>query len=316
MSEIFEAQAEIAASEATTEPKSGGRGILWLVFAAILWGTVGVSSALLNRIEKTPPLTVGFLRLAFSSPFLLGLAWFVTKDNPFKARWRDLPYFAAMGLAMAGYQVFYFFAIPISSVTLVVVIALCSAPLIVALMSIVIFKERLTRKLLVAMVLALAGTALLAFGGGSSGGGGSDYLLGAVLALGAGFSYSCFAICSKLATQHTQATSSQTVALAFTIGALILLPLAAVSGNLKLELAPGVWLIAAYMGLVPTGLAYVIFQNALKTASATAASIVTLLEPAVAALLSWLLLAESVSLLTVIGAVMLVGSVWLLSRRN
>ncbi len=316
MSEISEAQAEIVTSGATAAPKSSGRGILWLVFAAVLWGTVGVSSALLNRIEKTPPLTVGFLRLAFSSPFLLVLAWFVTKANPFNAHWRELPYFGAMGLAMAGYQVFYFFAIPISSVTMVVVIALCSAPLMVALMSIVIFKERLTRLVVAALVLALAGTSLLAFGGGSSGGGGSDYVLGAVLALGAGFSYSCFAICSKLATRHTQATSSQTVALAFTFGALILLPMAAASGNLRLELAPGVWLIAAYMGLVPTGLAYVIFQNALRTATATAASIVTLLEPAVAALLSWLLLAESVSLLTIIGAVMLIGSVWLLSRRG
>jgi DME family drug/metabolite transporter len=158
---------------------------------------------------------------------------------------------------------------------------------------------------------------MLALGGsGDSGGGDKNYLLGTLLALGAGFSYSSFTILTKLATRHTQAGTSQTVALAFTMGALMLLPIAFFTGNLRLDLALGVWLIAAYMGLVPTGLAYVVFMNALRYASATAASIVTLLEPAVAAVLAWLLLGESISLLTVSGAVLLLFSVWLLSRKG
>jgi DME family drug/metabolite transporter len=293
------------------------RSILWLVVASIMWGTVGVSSALLNRIEQTPALTVGFLRLAFSSPFLLVLAYYSIGRNPLKFRWRDLPIFAGMGVAMAGYQLFYFAAIPISSVTLVVVIALCSAPVLVALLSIPIFRERLTLQVLGSLILALGGTLLLAFGGGN----GSEtlkdgYLLGALLALGAGFSYSSFTILSKLATRHTTSSGPQTVAVSFTIGALIILPLAIMNGNLKLDLQPGVWLIAAYMGLVPTGLAYLIFLRSLRSISATIAAIITLLEPAVAALLAWLVLGEKVTLLTLVGATLLIFSVWLLSVKK
>lgn len=75
-------------------------------------------------------------------------------------------------------------------------------------------------------------------------------------------------------------------------------------------------MMAAYLGLIPTGVAYIIFMQALRRATATAASIVTLLEPGVAAFLAWLLLGESVSLLTLAGTIMLVVSVWILSIRK
>jgi DME family drug/metabolite transporter len=299
--------------------KQQGSGLGWLVMAACLWGTVGVAGGLLQRVETTPSLTVGFLRMAFSAPFLLGLTWLTTGRSPLallRLNRREWGLFSLMGLAMASYQLFYFTAIPLSSVTLVVVVALCSSPLLVALLSIPIFKERLTRRVVFALGLALSGTGLLAFGGGS---GGEffkpEYLLGALLALGAGLSYSCFTILSKLATLHSQRGPIQTVTVAFSLSVLILLPMAWFSGNLRLNLAPAVWGLAAYMGLIPTGLAYIIFLRGLKKASATAAAITTLLEPAIAALLAWILLNESLSLFSVGGAFLLLGSVLLLTRR-
>ncbi len=311
---------EIASNEAA-ETKTKRRGELGgLVIAACLWGTVGVTSGLLQRIQETPSLTVGFLRMAFSASFLLGLAWLTTRRSPLallRLSRREWGLFGLMGLTTASYQLFYFAAIPISSVTLVVVVALCSAPLLVALLSIPIFGERLTGQLLLALALALGGTVLLASGSGGASGEffKADYLLGTVLALGAGFSYSCFTICSKLATRHSQRGPVQTTAVAFTLSAFMLLPAAWFSGNLRLELAPGVWGLAAYLGLIPTGLAYIIFLHGLKKSSATAAAITTLLEPAVAAFLAWLLLGESLSLASFGGALLLLGSVGLLTRK-
>jgi len=307
-----------AATNVEAKPKSA-KGIGWLIAAACLWGTVGVAGGLLQRIQATPSLTVGFLRMAFSAPFLLGLAWLTNGRsfaNLLRLRRREWVLFSLMGLVMATYQLCYFAAIPLSSVTLVVVVALCSSPLLVALLSIPIFKERLTGRILLALGLSLVGTGLLAFGGGS----GSDffkadYLLGVLLALAAGLSYSFFAIFSKLATRDSQRGPIQTVAVAFSISALLLLPAAGFSGNLKLELAPQVWGLVAYLGLVPTALAYLIFLRGLKSASATTAAITTLLEPAVAAFLAAVLLGESLSLLSLAGAILLLGSVGLLMRR-
>lgn len=293
------------------------RGLVLLLGAALLWGTVGVSSALLNRVQTTPALTVGFLRLAFSSPFLLGLAYLTTRRNPFRLTRQEWPLVTLMGMATAVYQLFYFTAIPMSSVTLVVVVALCSSPIIVALLSIPIFHERLTRQVVGALGLALVGIGLLTMGSSKTGElFRPEYLGGALLALGAGFSYSSFAILSKLTTQRSHLSAPQAMAVAFTLGALLLLPLAEFSGNLKLDLAGGVWFYAAYLGIVPTGLAYIIYMRALRSATATAATITTLLEPAVAAFLSWLLLGETLSLSSLFGAALLLGSVTLLHSKR
>jgi DME family drug/metabolite transporter len=306
---------ETELGETTTKRRSGG--LLWLVGAALIWGTVGVASALLNRIETTPALTVGFLRLAFSSPFLLGLAVIVTRRNPFQLKRREWLLVTLMGLTTACYQLCYFTAIPMSNVTLVVVIALCSSPIIVAVLSIPIFGERLTIRISGALLLALVGTGLLAFGGGQAGEFFKpEYLWGALLALGAGFSYSSFAILSKLTTRHSEIGAPQAMSVAFTLGALMLLPLAWFSGNLKFDLAGGVWLWALYLGIVPTGLAYLIYMRGLRTATATAATITTLLEPAVAAFLAWLLLKETLSFSSLLGAILLIGSVALLSSKR
>lgn len=294
-----------------------GNGLLLLVMAAMLWGTVGVTSGSINRIQTTPAFTVGFLRLAFSSPFLLALAVGSRRRNPFRLQRREWLLVSLMGLATATYQLCYFTAIPLASVTLVVVVALCSSPIIVALLSILIFKERLTGRLLIALGLALLGTGLLSFGGSNNGDFFKpEYLLGALLALGAGFAYSSFAVLSKLTTQHSQLSAVQAMSVAFTLGAIILLPMAFFSGNLQFDLDWKVWASLVYLGVVPTGLAYIIYMTGLRRATATSATITTLLEPAVATFLSWLLLGETLSLLSLAGAILLIGSVALLYSKH
>jgi len=67
------------------------------------------------------------------------------------------------------------------------------------------------------------------------------------------------------------------------------------------------------MGVVPTGLSYYLLQIGLQSASATMASVVMLLEPAVAAILAWLLLGEALTVFQFGGAALLLVSVVLLS---
>ncbi|HEX2914524.1 MAG TPA: EamA family transporter [Chloroflexia bacterium] len=300
--------------------KKGLSGISWLVLASLIWGTVGVSSALINRVESTPPMMIAFMRMAFSAPFLLSLTWLTTGRNPFRLNRREWFYYSVMGLAMAFYQVTYFFAIPMAGVTLVVVTALCSSPILVAFLSIPIFKERLTGGLLLALALALSGTALLAFGGGQGAEIKSGVLLGAGLALLTGLAYSVLAIFSRIAMLHgtkgEQRGPIQPTAVAFSLSALVLLPVTLATGSFRLEMAAGVWLIGLYMGIMPTGVAYIIFMKGITSASATAATITTMLEPAVAAILAWLLLGERLTLASLCGTLLLLGSVLILNKRK
>jgi DME family drug/metabolite transporter len=201
-------------------------------------------------------------------------------------------------------------------VTLVVVISLCSAPVIVAVLSVLLFKERITLRVAVSIALAIIGTLGLVLGGNSNASEllRVDYLLGAGLALASGFAYSSFMLLSKVASQRSDGSNLQSLALAFSFGTVLLVPLLSLSGSWQIELNWPVWLLAVYMGLVPTALAYLFIQLALRRTSATSAAIVTLLEPAVAAVLAWLLLGEAITWLTLAGMALLALSVLLLSR--
>ncbi len=292
------------------------RSLGLLVLAAGLLGTVGVAAALWGRVEPTPPLTVTFLRLAWAAPFLLALSWGSTGRNPLALPRREWPLILVMGGVMAACYSLFVLAIPLAGVTLTVVLSLCSTPVLVALVSIPLFGERLTQRIGLALLLGLIGTGVLV-GSGEPGPGATahpDYLWGATLALGSGGTYALFLLLSKVATRPSRVPGTQATALAFTLAAVLLLPVAAWSGNLRLDLSPVTWLIALYMGLVPTALAYFLIQLALRAASATTASTVILLESAVAAFLAWALLGEPISLLMIGGAGLLGVSVWLLAH--
>jgi DME family drug/metabolite transporter len=69
-----------------------------------------------------------------------------------------------------------------------------------------------------------------------------------------------------------------------------------------------------YLALVPTALAYWMFQNGLQSVSATAASIVSMLDPLVAALLAWVLFGETLGASGIIGGGLLMLSIFMLSR--
>jgi DME family drug/metabolite transporter len=73
------------------------------------------------------------------------------------------------------------------------------------------------------------------------------------------------------------------------------------------------WLLVLYLGLVPTAFAYWMFQKGLRSVSATAASIVSMLDPVVAALLAWVLFGETLSASGIVGAALLLTSIFLLS---
>jgi DME family drug/metabolite transporter len=292
-------------------------GTAALVLAAVLLGTSGVAGALWDRVQTTPPLTITLLRIGFAIPFLLLLTG-RTPRRPTAVPTRPWRLIVALGAAFAASQSMFFEAIPLAGVTLVVIISLCSTVLFVALLSIPLFGERLTGRGRVAVALAVVGTVILAqaWQAGPATPLLADtpnYLWGLLAALGSGVGLAAYMLLAKVATQRIDMPRSRLLAWTLAVALVLLAPLAAISGGLQFDLAPAAWGLALYVGVVATGLAYWLLQVGLHSSSATVASVVTLLEPAVAALLAWLLLGESMTAGQLGGAALLLGSVLLLT---
>jgi drug/metabolite transporter, DME family len=295
--------------ELTTGVRTIRVGLLLITIAAVLWGTVGVTTRALSDLSATNPLSVGFFRLAFAAPALLAAGLATQGRGLFRIARRDAALSALIGALLGMYQVCYFTAIGYAGVAVATLVTLCTAPVIAALLSTVLTKERIGRPTLLALAGALAGTALLV--SPADHGAGGSTLAGVLFALGSAFGYAAVTVCGR--SLAGRAEPLQINAIAFTTGALLLLALALPSGFVASYPALG-WGLLLYLGLVPTALAFGLFLHGMRTTPATDATIVTLLEPLIATLLAWGMFGERLGPLGIVGAALLLGSLLVLYR--
>lgn len=289
---------------------AGRGGLLLIVLAAIMWGTTGVATRTVFAISDTSPLSVAFCRLAFSLPALGIASASLLGRTQLRVKRPHLLVMVVIGVMLALYQAFFFAALQHVGVAVATLVTLCAAPVLVAVLSAILLRERPSRRVLLALAAALAGTLLLASPNDTAGLG-ADTLTGVLLALGSAFGYALVALLTRSVAREYH--SLQTVTVGFTVGTLVLLPAMLADGP-KLDFPPLGWTIVVYLGLVPTALGYAIFTRGMRTTSATVASTATLVEPLTATLLAWLLFDERIGPLGLIGAGLLLGAMISLLR--
>ncbi|MDF2095166.1 DMT family transporter [Aquibaculum arenosum] len=274
------------------------QGPLLLAAAVLLWGTAGVASKAVNGIEPVSPVSIVFYRLLFCLPLLLVYGWTRYGARLLAVRREHWLAVFVLALTTACYQVFYFAAVQEAGVTLATFVSLGGAPFLVALLAALVLKERPSRGVLIALLLAVPG-ALLLVGLPRQELADGDPLLGTLLASCAAFSYAAFALQSRVVANSYDPV--QLVLLAFGGALILVLPLALHQG-LAVPSSLAAWGLLIYIGLLPTAAAYLLFFAGLREASATLAGLLTVLEPLAAAVLAWLLFGERLGLAGLLGA--------------
>jgi DME family drug/metabolite transporter len=285
-------------------------GIQLIIFASVLWGTVGIATQIVYQQSDITAFTVGFFRLFLALPVVAILCWSMVGRKVLLVDRRHYLRMVAIGVMLALYQVCYFSSISYVGVSIATLVTLCSAPAIVALLSVVWLKERLTRRMLLAFAFAASGTCLLVgmpVGLTTQG----DLITGTLLALGSATGYAIVTLVGKSLSGSVHPVHSTTVS--FAAGAFCLLPLAMADGmtfNMSLE----IWSLLGYIGLVPTATAYFCFFTAMRHIKASTASVITMLEPLTATLLAWLLFDECLGMTGMLGALLLLAAIAVLYR--
>jgi DME family drug/metabolite transporter len=285
-------------------PDSSRRDFLFIVAASASWGTVGVTNQIINAASATNALSLAFFRLAIAAPLFGLVSWKFFNFRLARINFRDLLTMILMGAMQAISQTSYSAALPLAGVTISTLVAICAAPVLIALVSPFITRERLTPTTLIALPGALGGTILLVVAQPQAGTGTISFL-GVALALLSACSYAGFILCGRLLSGNYHPLHINTVA--FGTGAIFLLLFAPTTG-LVLIYPAWIWLLLLYLGCVPTALAYTFFQIGIRSFSATITSLVTLCEPLTASLLAWLLFHEQLGLSGFLGGGLLLGS--------
>lgn len=269
---------------------SSARGALFILAAAVLWGTTGTAQAL-APVGATP-LTVGALRLTVGGAALLLAA--ALRGTLRLEYWRH-PAALLAAAGMAGYQVSFFAGVARTGVAVGTLVAIGSAPIIAGILETIVARTRPSSRWWTATAVAIGGCALLLVGDGSW----SIDVRGVLLALVAGASFATYTVAAK--TLLRTLSPDAAVATTFFLGALALSPVL-LTADVRWVLELHGLAVALHLGLVATAAAYVFYVRGLTIVSAATASTLTLAEPLTAGLLSVFVLAERLAPPAYVGA--------------
>jgi len=276
-----------------------------LAVTIVFWASAfpGIRAAM----EDYGPGQVALMRLLVASLVLLPYAIATRMRLP---EARDLPAVALGGLlAFTVYHTALNYGeLTVSSGPAAVVVN--TAPLFTALLATVLLGERLRLVGWVGMLVSFGGAVLIGLGEG----GGSGLAPGTFLILVAAVSVSVYLILQKpyLAKYGALAFTSYAI-WAGTLFSLVFLPglVAQVP-----QASPGATLSVLYLGVFPTALAYVTYARAMSRLPASrGASYLYLVSPT-AFLVAWIWLGEVPTLLSVVGAVIVLVGVVVVNARG
>jgi drug/metabolite transporter (DMT)-like permease len=183
------------------------------------------------------------------------------------------------------------------------------APVFVTLAGFLFFGERFSRKFLSGMTIAIAGAFILMK---ESLNFGASHLLGDALALGTAIFYAGYiVVVGRLRSRHGTAKIMAWSGLA-TCAAL--LPVALLSGESLWASSAQGWVVLAALGLFSHALGQSLIAYALAHLPAAFSSVALLLQPVVAALLAWVLLAEPLGPWQAAGAAIILAGIALARR--
>lgn len=283
----------------------------WILLSVlgVIWGGSFLFAKV--AVAEIPPFVLVFFRVSIACVALLVYLWH--RNLLARLELRLAVPFLVMGLLNN--------AIPFSLLFLgqtVIGAGLASilnatTPIFTVLVAGVLVKqETLQAHRIAGVVLGIAGVAVML--SGSLSGLATDPVWAQLCCLGAAVSYACAATFAR----RFKSLPPQVSATGQLMGSsAIMLPVALLtsSGWSPVDVGPVVWMNVAALGLIATAIAYLIYFQLLAEAGATNASLVTLLVPASALFLGWLILGEKLDTIQLAGfAVLLTGLVVLDGR--
>ena len=275
---------------------------LCILLAGAGWGMTGLFFRHLTAMGFLP-MDVVFVKTLFAT-VIIGIILLATGPKQFVVRWKDLWCFLCAGvISMLLFNFCYFTAMAHTTVAVAVAL-LYTGPGFVVVISAFLFKEKITARKLIALIVLFIGCACAA---GVFTGKQSITALGMCVGVIAGLTYGLYGVFSRLALNRGYAPN--TIAFyAMLICVLGSLPFVNFSGLSAVFTAEG-FLYSGGISVCSCLLPYLLFTAGMRQTETGEAAMLATTEPIVAALISMIVLSEPVSASVVLGIVLIVGGI-------
>ena len=283
-----------------------GKAQSGLTLSAVAVGVLAVSAAaIFIRLADAPALAVAIWRNALGALVLLPVALYRRDTFP---QGRVLRIGVASGVALGAHFGFWISSLDYTSVAASVVLV-CTQPVFVVILAYLVFGERTSPLSFFGILVALAGTVVIA----SDGSVGSATFFGNALAVIGAVAVAVYVLIGR--SLRTTGVSVLPYSIVVYASAATTLVPAALYGGVPLWGYSGetwFWLWAVTLG--PQILGHTVLNWALRYVEASLISGTILAEPVVSALLAWLILSERPGLATLLGGAVVLAGLFLLLR--
>ncbi|MBE6825086.1 MAG: DMT family transporter [Ruminococcaceae bacterium] len=271
-----------------------------LASAFLIWGTVGI-------FVKFIPLNSGivaFDRSVVGMLFLIAVKLCMKSKINFSALKSSLPILCINGALLGLNWILLFESYNYTSVA-TSTICYNLGPMLVVMVSPLVFKERLTLVKIVCAVTSLFGVVCVSgvFEENSIGDRG---LMGVLLGLSAAVVYAVTVIINKQVDKINPMDKAITQFSASTV--VMFIYCLFVTKPSELQFTAQTIILLIIVGVIHTGVAYIIYFKSLPNVTSQNVALFAYIDPVVAVVLSALILKESMSFYTVLGAVLVVVS--------
>ncbi len=271
------------------------------IFASMfIFGTIGI----FVRHIPLPSSIIALVRGVVGAAFLLAVLFLRKGRLDGKAVRKNLFWLLCSGAALGFNWILLFEAYRFTSVA---VSTLCyyMAPILIIVLSPLLLREKLTRKKLVCVAVALCGMVFIS-GVLQTGIPSALELKGILFGLSAAVLYASVVLMNKQI--HGLPAFDKTI-LQLGISSLILLPYCLMTVDLSGLSVDAMGLaMLLLVGIIHTGLAYFLYFGAISHVSGQTAAMISYIDPVVAVLASVTILREPMNLWEIIGAVLILGA--------
>ncbi len=282
-------------------------GILLVITATLCWATSGIFINLIIRQSGLSAVGLAFWR-DLTTAVILFLGLLVIKPELLRVKRRDLPWLIGMGAISIGiFHIFWNKAVVMIGASLATVVQ-CNAPIFVTIMAWFLFQEALTGRKIIAVVLAAAGTVLVA--GLNSAGEWKIVPIGLLIALASAITYGSLSLFGKKLSGDYNAWTIMFYIFAFGTLTLFIFQLG----------SPDPWpvgsgIVPYFIGfvLISTIIGFGLYTTALSKLPASVASITATTEILFASILAYFFLQERMDAWQIAGAVLIISGVVLVS---
>lgn len=264
-------------------------GMLAIVIASLLWGTTGTAASFTPDVS---PLATGAFSMGVGGLLLVISSWKDLESDKLLL-FKSPKVLITGSLSVAVYPLAFYTSMKLSGVAIGTVVSIASAPFFAIVLERLIDKKPISMKWMVSFLFGVIGIVLLIIGKqpeSTHSAQSHTETLGLVLGLVAGFTYATYAWAARQMIERG-VSSKSSMASMFGFAALLLLPSLLITGEQIFATSTN-FFVAVYMAAIPIFFGYLCFSYGLRYIDAGEATLLTLLEPAIAALFAVIIVGE------------------------